>query len=211
MAKRLTDTQKWAKPGFGDLSLKMKLIWVYLCDSCDHAGVWDINLKLLVFHVGEATTLEEIQAGLGDKIAVLPGSKLFLSGFIEFQYGELNPDNRVHKSVLARLEKLKIKGLTSPFQGAKEKEKDKDKVIEKEKEKETAPQNIMTSEGKARMALLAVQKFGPDESKALKKFVGDDLFREIQSAGGWQSVREMKRDNWAMSNLAKRLSPGNAS
>jgi hypothetical protein len=128
LAKRFTDTAKWAKASFSDLDLKMKVVWIYLCDNCDHAGIWDINLRLMSFQIGEPVTIDEIQKGLGDKVKVLTDTKLFIPGFIDFQYGTLNPANRVHLSVIEKLQKEgAYKGLIRPKAGAKDKDKDKDK------------------------------------------------------------------------------------
>lgn len=132
MAKRFTDSGKWDKEKFSQLSAKLKLAWIYLCDKCDHAGVWDVNIRLMSFQVGESYTLEELIEGLGENVE-LRGSKIFIPAFIEFQYGDLNPTNRVHQSVIQRLDKLApSKPHASPFQGAKDKDKDKDKEKEKE-------------------------------------------------------------------------------
>jgi hypothetical protein len=137
MAKRFTDTKKWGKTSFDELSNEMKLVWIFLCDNCDHAGIWDFNLRLLQFHLGQNITREAIESALGDKVVWLSDRKIFLPGFIDFQYGALNPENKVHKSVLTRLEKEgAIKDLASPLQGAKDKDKDKDKEKDKAKAKE---------------------------------------------------------------------------
>lgn len=136
MAKRFTDTSKWDKGKYSSLSLEMKLVWIYLCDKCDHAGVWDINMPLLSFQVGSNISLEDLLNGLGSWVEK-HDDKLLLKDFVDFQYGKLNPDNRVHQSVLNRIEKLApSKVLTSPFQGAKDKDKEKDKDLDKEKERE---------------------------------------------------------------------------
>lgn len=141
MAKRFTDTAKWDKGSFMELSPKMKLAWDYLCDKCDHAGVWDINVKLMSVQIGWEYSLEEILEGLGDKVE-LRGSKLFLPSFIEFQYGNLNPENRVHKSILDRVEKLSPKSLSntrptkphpSPIQGAMEMDMEMELEMEMER------------------------------------------------------------------------------
>lgn len=125
MAKRFTDTSKWGKPFFQDLSPKLKLVWIYLCDNCDHAGIWDLNLKLLSFQIGFEVTLADLNA-FGDKVSI-EGDKVLIPSFVDFQYGVLNPSNRVHQSVIMRLEKYQNKPLISPLQGAKDKDKDKDK------------------------------------------------------------------------------------
>ena len=140
MSKRFTDSSKWDKGFFSDLNAKMKLTWLYLCDKCDHAGVWDINIKLLNFQTGESCTIEEIESTFAGKIYIKDG-KLLILPFIEFQYGSLNPNNRVHQSVISKLEKLGLyQPLLSPLQGAKDKEEDKDKLKYKEKEQEEEQQ-----------------------------------------------------------------------
>lgn len=149
MAKRFTDTNKWDKASFADLSLKMKLVWIYLCDKSDHAGLWDININLMSFQIGEKITLKEIMETFGDKIQQ-KGKMLHIPSFVDFQYGKLNPANKAHLSVLNRLEKFAEssridelclnnsdnKGLdrsiNRPLQGAKDKDKDKEKDKEKE-------------------------------------------------------------------------------
>lgn len=154
MAKRFTDTGKWSKASFSELSSKMKLVWIYLCDNCDHAGVWDINEKLLSFHLGESVTVADIQEGLGDKIKVLVESgKLFLPTFVEFQYGDLNPDNRVHKSVLSRLEKVApYKGLIRPLEGSKDMEQEKCITLSLERGSGGKPLKSQTGKLKAELS-----------------------------------------------------------
>lgn len=128
MAKRFTDTKKWAKEHFADLPTKMKLVWIYLCDNCDHAGVWDVNLRLMSFQIGEKIELNDIKTAFSSKIQFISPTKIFIPDFLAFQYGRLNPDNRVHKSVIDRLQKEGAsKALRRALEGAKDKDKDKDK------------------------------------------------------------------------------------
>lgn len=144
MAKRFTDTSKWDKAAFMSLPAKLKLAWAYLCDKCDHAGIWDINISLMNVHIGEHYSLDELVQGLGSRVQVLSLSKLLLSEFVEFQYGELNSSNKVHLSVLNRLKKEgAYKPLPSPYlapcdfsQGTKDKEKEKDTYTDKDTDKE---------------------------------------------------------------------------
>lgn len=133
MAKRFTDTGKWAKASFADLNPTWKLVWIYFCDNCDHAGIWDINWRLLEFHLGVKVDREMTARTLGDKVVFISDTKMFIPSFIEFQYGELNPENRAHLSVLNRLKKEgAYKGLVRSSQGRKDKDKDKDKDKEGE-------------------------------------------------------------------------------
>ena len=113
----------------------MKCVWGFFVDRCDHAGVWDLDIDTLNHFVGEDTSLHEIITTFGDKIEVFD-SKILINPFIEFQYGTLNPSNKVHNSVLKRLAAIdKKKVLPSPLEGSKDKDTDKDKDKDKDKDR----------------------------------------------------------------------------
>ena len=132
MAKRFTDSRKWSDPWFMELPLLMKCLWIYLLDTCDHAGIYKVNLKLASFLLGETINPADVKRYFSGRIIEIDAETWRIPKFIDFQYGSLNPDNRVHASVLLTLEKEgACKGLRSPFQGAKDKDKDKDKDKEK--------------------------------------------------------------------------------
>lgn len=134
MAKRFTDTDKWKKPLLKGIPASYKLLWLYICDDCDHAGIWQVDMQVAGIRIGEEVNEQEAIRIFGAKIIVFDeGEKWFLPGFIEFQYGELNPQNRAHQSVLKILTKYglveneeKNKPLTSPLQGAMDMDKDKE-------------------------------------------------------------------------------------
>ena len=130
MAKRFTDTDKWKKDFIKGLSAEMKLIWFYITDECDISGVWQVEWDILKIRTGVDISQDFAMSVLGEKILAFDGGKKwFIPEFIDFQYGELKPSNRLHKAILDKLEMYKNKGLTSPLQGAKDKDKDKDKEI----------------------------------------------------------------------------------
>ena len=134
MAKRFTDSEKWKKPFIKKLPMQYKLLWFYLLDDCNHAGVWQVDLEIASLRIGYNLNLKDSITALNDKIKVFDnGEKWFIKDFIEFQYGELNEKNRAHKSVISVLNKYNLlslnKPLTSPLQGAKDKDKDKDKEV----------------------------------------------------------------------------------
>jgi hypothetical protein len=92
------------------------------------------------FNIGEEITEEEFQTIFNEKVLKVD-DKYLIASFIEYQYGELNPSNKVHLSVIKKLEKMgenqgATKGLSSPIYEAKDKDKEKDKVKDKEKEKD---------------------------------------------------------------------------
>ena len=140
MAKRFTDTEKYKKKFYRKMPAAYKLLWDFICHDCDHAGIWHVDFDIAQLYIGNDVEINEQGAikffNEGEKrIEVFSdGEKWFIRPFIEFQYGTLNPNNRVHLSILNILKKNKIKPLISPLLGAKDKDKDKD--MDKDKEKD---------------------------------------------------------------------------
>lgn len=133
MSKRFTDTEKWKKPFVRSLEAPYKLLWFYILDDCDHAGIWVVDLEVAGIRIGEAFNEDDVLEKFGEKIQVIDGGeKWFVQDFIDFQYGTLNPENRVHQSVINLLTKGHIKPLISPIEGAKDKDKEKDKDKDKD-------------------------------------------------------------------------------
>lgn len=138
MSKRFTETTKWRDRWFRKLSPTSKLLWWYLTDNCDNAGVIDLDLEAASFDIGER--VDEKNVGeLGDRVEAMNNGKLWLRKFVPFQFGELSPESRVHQSIL-RL--IASHGLTIPYDSPpkehpkgihtlKDKEKDTDKETEK--------------------------------------------------------------------------------
>ena len=143
MAKRYITTDLFAEDWFLELTHESKLFWIYAFLNCDHAGFLKANIR--PFNALNGTlivldaTLTEINAEK-ERIMRVSERLLYLTGFVEFQYGNLlNPSNRVHKSVIdihfehsVSLEKLNKNlaptvTLDSPLIGVKDKDKDKDK------------------------------------------------------------------------------------
>jgi len=133
MSKRLTDTTKWQDAWFMDLPSKYKLFWLYICDNCDHAGIWKVNFKVASFHIGEHLEPSEVKRILSGRLKIISDEYWMIEKFINFQYGGVKNDP-VGKSIQTILNRHKInfetapsKPLQSPLQGAKDKDKDKDK------------------------------------------------------------------------------------
>jgi len=138
MAKRFTDTDKYKKPFIRGLPGPYKLLWDYLYHDCDHAGIWIVDFDIAQIYIGNDMPVNKEDAlkyfNSGEKriVVLSDGAKWFLPSFIDFQYGELNSQNRAHNSVITILSKYNLfdsnKGLIRPLQGAKVKDKDKDMV-----------------------------------------------------------------------------------
>lgn len=124
MSKRFTDTEKWKDPWFRKLSPMQKNIWFYLLDNCDNAGIWKIDMDLLSFCVGEK--IDDLDF-LDGRIKKVDKEKIWITKFINFQYGELNPNSRPHQHVIGLLKSQRvwieyIKGIDTP------QDKDKDNI-----------------------------------------------------------------------------------
>lgn len=208
MAKRFTDTGKWDKGSFAELPAYTKLIWLYLCDKCDHAGIWDANFGLMSYQLGEQITRNDILA-LGDRVEWLSESKLFIPGFVEFQYGELNPDNRAHLSVIKRLQKEgACKGLTSPLEGAKDKDKEssssslkkRKEVFDFDQVYARYPRKVGKAEGLSRLRSLIVSQDDYDAlNRALDKFIAYHRGQKTEPHfvpyfSSWVGVKD--RESW---------------
>jgi len=138
MAKRMTDTDKWKKRFLRELKPQHKLLWFYILDDCNHAGIWDVDIEVASIRIGETLVYDMLPQEFLNKIEIFDnGDKWFIPDFIEFQYGELNPNSNVHKSVIALLEKYNLQGYLKGSQTLPEgvQDKDKDIVIVKEKAK----------------------------------------------------------------------------
>jgi len=134
----MTDTDKWKKRFLRELKPQHKLLWFYILDDCNHAGIWDVDIEVASIRVGEELIYDMLPQAFLDKIVIFDnGDKWFIPEFIDFQYGELNPNSNVHKSVIALLDKYNLEGYLKGSQGVQStlNNKDKDKDIVKVKAK----------------------------------------------------------------------------
>lgn len=154
MPKRFTDTEKWKKPFLRNLKAPYKLLWFYILDECDHAGIWQVDFDVARLKIGERINEQEAIKSLGDKVVLIDGGeKWFIPSFIDFQYGKLAENNRAHtKAILAlrkhglidgdlnvcppssKKNKPLVSPLTSPLQGAKEEEQEQEQEQVQEEE-----------------------------------------------------------------------------
>ena len=136
MAKRMTDTDKWKKRFVRDLTPQHKLLWFYILDDCNHAGIWEVDIEVASIRVGYELVYDMLPQPFLDKIIIFDdGDKWFIPDFIEFQYGELNPNSNVHKSVIQLLERYNLEGYLKGSQTLPNTVQDKDIVIVKAKAK----------------------------------------------------------------------------
>lgn len=122
--KRFTESGKWSDPWFRKLSPVAKLLWMFLCDNCDQAGVIDLDRETAAFQMGAEfgdTHLKEF----GNRIETLSGGKIWICKFIDFQHGTPSLDCKAHKPIFASLKKHGLervlkgypKGMDTPPEG----------------------------------------------------------------------------------------------
>jgi hypothetical protein len=93
------------------LEPRLKCLWDYLCDNCDHAGFWDECYELASGRIGALVTKEDL-ACFGKRVVRVGDDKIWVRRFVEFQYtvgtgareAKLNPKNNAHKGVIRLLE-----------------------------------------------------------------------------------------------------------
>lgn len=151
MGKRFTCTEKWKKPFIKSLKPSYKLLWLYILDDCDNAGIWQVDIEVAELRVGEKLNITEALHFFSDKIVLLEdGSKWFIPSFVEFQYPSgLSENNRAHTNILKSLYKYEsqIKPLAkvaqAPYKplehlahGAMDMDKEQDMDMEQDKEQE---------------------------------------------------------------------------
>lgn len=103
-----------------------------MLDNCDNAGVIEADLELASQEIGLAKGKLTL-SGFGDRVALLPSGKHWITKFIEFQYGNLSEKSPAHRSVLKLIEKHSLDGYGYPSGRVtvtlQDKDKDKDKDL----------------------------------------------------------------------------------
>jgi hypothetical protein len=161
MAQRFTDSNKWLDNWFSNLPNDYKLVWLYLLDTCDNAGIFQINIRLLNFNCSTNITEDELLEAFKGRITKFDTDKCIINKFCIFQYGTdfLNSKNKavlsaIKKLIIARLLDVDTNGnytpmivfdntidtLSIPYQ--KTIDTPKEKEIDKDKDKDKATDNV---------------------------------------------------------------------
>jgi hypothetical protein len=140
--KRFTETTKWEDPWFRKLPPHLKLLWQWLLDRCDHAGVIDPDIELASFQVGYPFpdgVLSEIQG----RIIELTSGKFYIPKFIEYQYGKLSRECKAHNPVFASIEKHGIERVSIGYPKGINTLQDKDKDTDKDKDEDKDEDEVL--------------------------------------------------------------------
>lgn len=100
MSKRFTDTMKWDDPWFMEMDAKHKLLWLYIVDKCDNAGVWKINTAIASVYIGDPVSKDDLLFFNNgkDRIKLFDNdTKLLVKAFVKFQIVDLNSIDKSSK------------------------------------------------------------------------------------------------------------------
>lgn len=140
MAKRLTDTEKWNDDWYISLDNDYRIIWQWLLDNCNHAGICKRSMKLLNMMCNTKITEGQMVKSMDNRVIVIEND-WFIPKFIKFQYTGLQSNKPVIVSVVKELEKTGYfkhipKSFGNDYLIIKDKSKDKDALIVKQKKTE---------------------------------------------------------------------------
>ena len=137
MAKRLTDTEKWNDDWYISLSNDYRIIWQWLLDNCNHAGICKRSIRLLNLMCNTNVSENDLLLVMEGRI-ILKDNNWFIPKFLKFQYASLHSNRPVIISVVKELEKHNLityipESFGNDYLIIKDKDKDKDKDIIKHK------------------------------------------------------------------------------
>ena len=107
MAKRFTDSYKWQTNWFMSLTKDEKLLWLYMLDSCDSAGIFEPNWKMVSF-VTDTDFTSFPESFNKQIIKTNHDRKVFIADFVKFQYGVLKETSNLHKKIHKTLKEYGI-------------------------------------------------------------------------------------------------------
>ena len=102
MAKRLTDTAKWKNPWFRSLPTKYKILFLYLLDECDNAGVIHLDWEIISFTLKETFDPKEFDSLFIDKFHYIAQDKIIIRKFLMAQDNLDSPMMRKHVEKVLR-------------------------------------------------------------------------------------------------------------
>lgn len=136
MAKRFSETKIWDDVWYQDLPIEWKLLWKYVCDKCDEAGIWKVNQSLAEFQLKTSIKWEEAEnrLNLGKKRISFENGFWIINDFVSFQYGDkiLNSEHPFHKKIRDMLDRVYGRVSNIGYNDTLQ-EKEKEKVMVKDK------------------------------------------------------------------------------
>jgi len=127
MPKRFADTNLFLESWYLDLSFESKMIWLFLERSCDHAGIWEIDIPRMrrcigYKHLDLEAFLDEVNRDYSKTtgepeivnrvMLICNNRKMWVTGFISNQYEKsLNGINIAIPAIKSVVNRLKDEGI----------------------------------------------------------------------------------------------------
>ncbi|MFA4871357.1 MAG: hypothetical protein WC623_24375 [Pedobacter sp.] len=201
MSKRFTCSNKWDDDWYISLSNDMKLLYNYMVDKCDCAGVFKPNFKVISILLGIEISASEVLAQINkekERITVLQSGHWLILGFIPFQYGKLSTESTVAKGVIKILTlegygkdiDTLIKGYDKGIDRvSKGYDKGIDTIKDKDKDKDYISESIINNK----------IPLGEDESKINENFYSELsilLLKKIRENDPKFTITADKMESW---------------
>lgn len=110
MSSRFTETEKWDDKWFRSLPPLSKLVFQFICDRCDLAGFYEIDLEDMAFRIkAESNDLRGAVKGLSRGYLapsedIYDGTVIWVKNFLHYQKNlPLNPENNAHKHIIRKI------------------------------------------------------------------------------------------------------------
>lgn len=101
--KRFTATEKWDDSWFRKLPLLEKCFWSFICDRCDAAGVWKVDLEAAEFFLDSKLDGKKLLVTFAGRVRDIGRGRWWITNFIQFQNGPLSEACIPHKKIIIRL------------------------------------------------------------------------------------------------------------
>lgn len=131
MAKRFIDTERYRRALRG-VDCRIRFAHEWLWHNCDNAGIWTTDLDLFKFECGYPLNIEGLLKAC-PWVQQLPNGSLFITDFLEVNYGKLKDGYNPHKPVFRSLrangidpESLEFQPLTNPCPRVEEEGEEED-------------------------------------------------------------------------------------
>jgi len=189
MAHRLTNTEKWQDAWFSELSPNGKLLFMFLYENCDNAGIYEINKKFMLFLLG--LNEDELKTAIGELnksyVKSKDGKRVWLKNFLKHQKKlPLNHKNSAHKQIIVLLEENIAD--VDKFKGIKEMANLIPIDPEKPKKTRNNPQRTTPSTKFTKPSVQEVQEYMKEKEFKLAEKEGERFWHWFES-NGWKVGR----------------------
>ena len=103
MAIKFTNSNKWDDVWFSQLTLEQKVMFIYLCDTCDIAGFLEVNDRITTLRTG----IEDVRGTISSlsKSIVYNDGYIWIIKYLKHQRNlPITPKNNAHKAILKSFE-----------------------------------------------------------------------------------------------------------